>query len=247
MWETIPPMPDNQPILFTPPADKRVFVVVGAYGVGKTEFALNLALRLKQDRARVAMVDLDIVNPYFRSREKEELLTRQGLRVIAPPALTRAADVPAIPGEVFALAQDDSLSGVIDLGGDRQGARVMAAFAEELNAVQPAVWYVVNPFRKDSQTAQTALQSLRQIEVVSRLKVDGLVSNAHLMNDTDFDTLKAGAAVTKELSGLIGLPVICHAVRQDLLPQATGLTNVFPLTLLMSRPWEDEDSASPTP
>jgi hypothetical protein len=223
-----------------PPEDVRLFVILGAYGSGKTEFAVNFALRLAADGKRTALADLDIVNPYFRSREKMRLLEEHGVQLIAPAGELAAADLPVVPAGVFTLIQDRGLYGVMDIGGDASGARVLAAFAKDLGRASPAVWYVLNRSRYDNADAQKAQQSIRQVGMSSGLSVTGLISNTHLIAQTTADTLRDGAAFAREVSELCGIPIACHAVRQGLVEEMPDVSPVFPMRLTLRRPWEDE-------
>ncbi len=222
-----------------PPHDVRIFVILGAYGAGKTEFSVNLALALAARGRRTALADLDIVNPYFRSREKSALLANKGVRLIAPQGELRDADLPVFPADLRTLLDDTGLTGVIDLGGDPAGARALAAFSGDLLSLHPAVWYVLNRSRFENADARRAIQSLQGIQAVLGLRVTGLVSNTHLLSDTDAALVREGAAFAGLLAVLTGLPVACHAVRDSLAPELADLHPLFPMTLRMNRPWED--------
>ncbi len=222
-----------------PPAGTRVFVILGAYGAGKTEFSVNLALALAALGRRTALADLDIVNPYFRSREKAALLSDKGVRLIAPQGELRDADLPVIPADLRSLLDDKGLAGVIDLGGDPAGARALAAFSADLLSLHPAVWYVLNRSRFENADARRAVQSLQGIQAVLGLKVTGLVNNTHLLSDTDAALVREGAAFAGEVTVLTGLPVVCHAARESLAPELSDLNPLFPMTLRMNRPWEE--------
>lgn len=225
--------------LFTPPKDKRLFVILGAFGTGKTEFSINLALALAKQGRDTAIADLDLVNPYFRSREKEELLLQAGIALIAPEGALRNADLPSIPPAFRPLLFDSDRAGVLDVGGDRTGARVLGSFTKEITAQQPEVWYVYNHARYDNKDTQTALVSLRQVEAQSGLNVTGLVNNTHLLSHTTLETLITGAENAAKLAELAGLPLICHCAEESLARENPGLDPLFPMKLHMNRPWEE--------
>ncbi len=218
--------------------NSRVFVLVGPYGTGKTEVAVNLALRLAAQGRRTALADLDIVSPYFRSREREEVLAQAGVRLIAPPRMVRAADLPSVPHEVFAIIHDRGLTGLIDVGGERQGAQVLKQFAKPLGDINPEVWYVLNQSRLGEVDAQIAAQQLRLVEGHSGLTITGIINNTHLLHETDLNLVGQGAAFAEETAKAAGLPVVFHAIRKDLAAQKHGLSPVLPLTLYNKRPWE---------
>ncbi len=215
----------------------RIFIILGPYGSGKTEIAINLALLLSGMGRRTALADLDIVNPYFRSREKGDALEEAGVRLIAPARETWAADLPAVPPDLWTMIQDETLTGVMDIGGDK-GAVVLAAFAQALGKHRPAVWYVVNQARLITQSPGEAAEQLRQIEARAKLSATGLVNNTHLLDETDAGLVLSGARFTQEIAALTGLPLICHGVKQSLAADPTLPKPILPLTLLMKRPWE---------
>ncbi len=221
-----------------PPLGGRLFVVLGAYGTGKTEFSVNLALALAAQGRKAALADLDLVNPYFRSREKARELESRGVELIAPEGALRNADLPSIPPRLPALVNGPELSGVIDAGGDPAGARVLASFAPELRRQEPRVWYVLNRSRPENADAARALISLRAVEAACGLDVNGLVSNTHLIGATTAQTVREGAAFADEVSQKSGLPVVCYAVSRGLAAEVGELSPLFPMDLYMKRPWE---------
>lgn len=224
---------------FTPDKGKRLFVVLGAFGTGKTEFSINLALKLRESGRQTALCDLDLVNPYFRSREKDNLLEASGVRVIAPEGALRNADLPSIPPGLWQLVFNQELSGVLDIGGDSTGARVLGAYAKDLYKQQPAVYYVFNQARYDNADKQSALGSLRRIEARAGLRVNGLVHNTHLLGDTTADLVRTAAKHAERFAMDAGLPLVCHCVRRELADELPEISPLFPMGIHMNRPWED--------
>ena len=218
-------------------SSQRVFVILEPYGSGKTEVAVNLAGMLARTGRHTALADMDIVNPYFRSREKEVIFKAAGIRLIAPDRATWAADLPAVSPEIFSVIQDDSLTGVLDVGGDK-GSVVLAAFSEALRRLGPAVWYVINQTRLGAQSPQAALEQLRLTETRARLPVTALINNTHLLGETTSGIIMAGAEYSRKLSSLSGLPLIFHGIEESLASAIQLPEPIFPLTLLMKRPWE---------
>lgn len=216
---------------------RRLFILLGPYGSGKTEIAVNLALRLARSGRRTALADLDIVNPYFRSREKGDILAGAGVELIAPARETWAADLPALPPKLWTLIQDSTLAGVMDIGGDK-GAVVLAAFSQALIKAGPAVWYVLNQARQTAQSPQAAAGQLRETEARAKIPVTGLINNTHLMADTDAGLVLSGARYAREVASLTGLPVVCHSVQQSVAGGLSFPEPVLPLELTMKRPWE---------
>ncbi|HSK69771.1 MAG TPA: hypothetical protein VLA21_10970 [Candidatus Limnocylindria bacterium] len=224
--------------LFAPPLP-GLFIVLGAMGSGKTEFSVNLALSFAARGANTALADLDVVNPYFRSRGQGDVLLEHGVRLVAPPGALLESDLPVIPAEAYALVQDETLAAVLDVGGGRTGARVLGMFAPQIARRAPAVYYVLNRSRRENGTPARVLASLAEIGAVSGLSVTGIVHNTHLLGYTTPGTVLEGAETAAEVSRLTGIPVVCHAVREDLLLSLPTLSPAFPMRPRLSRPWED--------
>ncbi len=217
----------------------RLTIVTGHYGTGKTEFAVNLALSLAAEGARVALADLDNVNPYFRPRERKALLDRAGIRLIATSQTCLDADIPAIPAELLTVLEDRSLRGVLDIGGDPAGARALARFQPKILGEDYQLLYVLNANRPEVRTPEAAVSCLRAIEETSGLACSALVNNTHLCGETTPEDIRRGAALAEAVSRKTGVPVLCHTAETRLLPSLTGLdAPVFPITVHMKKPWE---------
>lgn len=217
----------------------RLTIVTGHYGTGKTEFAVNLALSLAAEGARVALADLDNVNPYFRSRERKELLEAAGIRLIATSQACLDADVPAVPAELLTVLEDRSLRGVLDIGGDPVGARALARFQPRIVREDYQVLYVLNANRPEVRTAEAAIACLRAIEETTGLACSALVNNTHLCGETGAAEIVRGAALAEDVSRDTGIPVLCHTAERRLLPGLPPLRQpVFPITVQMKKPWE---------
>ena len=215
----------------------RVLLLTGHYGTGKTECAVNLALALAAAGEKTVLADLDIVNPYFRSRERKDRLTAAEVRVITSSQACSDADVPAIPAEVNTIFQDRSCRGVLDIGGDPAGARVLARFRPQIQQEDCCLLYVSNANRPEVREADRALSCLRSIEDVTGLKCGGIINNTHLCGETTMEDIRRGAALAEELSRVSGIPVVCHTAEASIAPQLPDLT-VWPIEIFMKKPWE---------
>ena len=218
---------------------KRIQIITGHYGSGKTEYAVNLALALAQEREHVALADMDIVNPYFRSYEQAKRLEDAGIRVIVT-SCGGVADIPAINPEVMSIFQQEQWTGVLDIGGDPIGARVLARFAPQLKQADFDLLFVLNANRPETKDVESALQYMQGIEAECRQKVTGIVNNTHLCGETTAEEILKGAKLARELSERTSLPVIHHAVQrkfveqvQDKLPEP-----ILPMNIYMKKPWE---------
>ena len=215
----------------------RILIITGHYGAGKTECAVNLALGLADAGEKTVLADLDIVNPYFRSRERKALLQEHGVRVITSSQACSDADVPAIPAELHAIFEDRSLRGVLDVGGDPSGARVLARFLPRLEKEDHCLIFVSNANRPEVRDPERALACLRSIEAVTGLKCGGIINNTHLCGETGPEDIRRGAALAEALSRETGAPVLCHTAAERLVPELPYLP-LWPITIHMKKPWE---------
>ena len=217
----------------------RLTVVVGHFGSGKTEFSVNMALRLADIHSPVALADLDVVDPYFRSRECSELFSQRGIRLISSAQTCMDADLPSMPPEVMVMTDNPDLWSVMDIGGDASGARVLARYRHRLKACNARVFCVINANRPLTDTPEKAVSYIRSIEAASGMPINGLVNNTHLCGQTELEDILAGAAHGAEISAATGIPVICHAAPRHLADEAAKhLSSVFPIDLYMKKPWE---------
>ena len=215
----------------------RLTLVTGHYGTGKTEFSVNLALALAGEGERTALADLDIVTPYFRSREQRELLEAAGVRVVATSQALADADVPALPAELHALLEDRTVRAVLDTGGDPSGARVLRRYRPRILKEDYQLLYVVNAARPEVRTAERSAEVLRAIEAVTGLTCTGLVNNTHLCGETAPEDIREGAALAEEVSQITGIPVVCHTAERRFQDRLRDLP-LFPMEIRMKKPWE---------
>ena len=197
----------------------RITILVGHFGSGKTEIAVNLAYRLRQRAELVTLVDLDIVKPYFRSRGLLEELEAQGIEMVAPRDEFAHADLPIVVPEVRAAvgrATAGLCQVIIDAGGAEVGARVLGSIPGLQDPDTTDVLFVVNGNRPFAETTDAVLAMLREIERVSRLPVRGLVANAHLMHETTVRTVVDGIDLASSVGRETGLSVRFCAVVKDL-------------------------------
>lgn len=212
---------------------KRLTLFAGHYGSGKTNIAVNYALRLAGEGKQVSIADLDIVNPYFRTADSAKELHAAGVHLIKPQFANTNVDLPALPAEVYRLLTDKSSYGIMDIGGDDRGAyalgRYVPAILEENNY---RMVFVANCFRPLTRTPEDALEVMREIEAACSLKFTDIVNNSNLGEETDPETVMQSIPFIQQLSELSGLPVFLHTVKNDLAKQLSEkLPGVMPLTL----------------
>lgn len=217
----------------------RVVLVCGHYGTGKTEFSVNYALALARAKQRVMLADVDIVNPYFRSRERRQVLESAGVRVISSSQACSDADVPSLPAELLTIFEDRSVRGVIDVGGDPVGARVLARFQPKIAEEDHTLLFVLNANRPEVRTVESALVYLRSIEAVTGLTCGGLVNNTHLCGETTPHEILKGAKLAEAVSQETGIPVVCHLAEQRFIGEdRLAALKLFPIDIYMKKPWE---------
>ena len=219
--------------------ESRLTVVVGHFGSGKTEFSVNLAVALGKSGRPFALADLDLVDPYFCSRTCEDVLRSSGGRLIARSQRCFDADIPSVPPEVMTLLDSQELFGVLDVGGDASGARVLARYRDPLIRCGARVLCVVNGNRPLTHTPEQAAAYIRDIQQACGLAVTGLVNNTHLCGQTQLEDILEGDQLCRTLSARLNIPLTCTAVPEHLADQAAGLLpRVFPMKLYLKKPWE---------
>ena len=194
----------------------RLLIFIGAYGSGKSEVSVHFARELAKayKRRKIVLVDLDIVNPFYRSADAKELLAYENVRVIAPVFANTHSDVPAIPPEVSTVFDDPDVIGVFDLGGEDMGAKVLAGMRKKIEKVDGQVFMVINTFRPFTVSAQGIAQTAKALSEASKLRIDGLIDNSNLLQETTGEELMASYPVLQQASEMTGIP-ICYASGLD--------------------------------
>lgn len=220
--------------------DKRLVIVIGHYGSGKTEFAVNYAVKMKEIYENVSIADLDIVNPYFRSREKREFFEEIGIKLFDSSIRNTAVDLPALPAELMGVITNPNIKSIIDVGGDPVGARVLARFAEQIKNVDYDMFYVINGNRPDISTVDGVINYLKMIEATSRLKITGLVNNTHMLKATTVEDVEFGHELTKKVSWETDIPIRYEAVIKETADKIKNheiIEKLFPINLYMREEW----------
>jgi hypothetical protein len=220
--------------------DRRIRIIIGHYGSGKTEFSVNYAVKLAEMGYKVALSDLDIVNPYFRSREKAAFLEEKGIRVISSSlGHNFSLDLPAISSEIVGPIQDPESQVILDVGGNSVGAKVLAKFYEDIIDKEYDMLCVVNTNRTETRTVEGILYHVRSIEEVSQLKVTGLINNTHLLRETTLETVLEAQKIIEEASQKLAIPIkyisTIESVAKELPEGLEG--EVFPIKMYMRDVW----------
>ena len=219
---------------------KGVVVIVGNYGSGKTEVAVNLGIQRKRDGLDVLLADLDLVNPYFRTREARGQLADIGIDVILPPLKYLHADLPILSPKVGGLIKHPAALSILDAGGDGVGTRVLGALADMFKDTTVEMLQGINPFRPFTADVDGCLVMRDRIEAASRLEVTGLIGNAHLLDDTRAGDVMAGYELVAAVSQASGLPIAFITAAADLVADVLdkGITcPILPIERQLTMPW----------
>ena len=189
---------------------KKYHVIVGHFGSGKTEISLNIAFNAAKDSKKVTLVDLDIVNPYFRTAERFRELEAAGIRLLNPSFVTSGVEIPALPAEIYSAFSDDSDLVIFDVGGDAAGAIALGQyyrFFSKIPAESLEVSYVINARRPFSADLEGNLEMINSVRPAARMKIDNLINNTNLSQETSVRELIDGYKLVGEVSEATGLPV----------------------------------------
>jgi len=218
-----------------------IVIIVGNYGSGKTEVAVNLAVNQQQSGHHVRIGDLDLVNPYFRTREAKTTLNALGIDVVLPPSEYLHADLPILTPAIAGMIQTPGQLIILDTGGDDVGATVLAALADPLRGKKIRMLQVVNPFRPFTQTLNGCLKIKKEIEVASKLEVNGIIGNANLIDDTVVQNIYDGYDFANAYATESRLPLEFITARKSLIPEldlSRFSCPVLPILRQLVPPWK---------
>lgn len=217
---------------------KKITIITGHYGSGKTNLAVNLALRLADAGEKVTIVDFDIVNPYFRTADFAELFQKHGVTLAASMYANTSLDIPAISFDMERMAYEPGYL-IVDVGGDDAGAIGLGRYAEGFSAYVPEqldMWYVINRYRYLTERSEETLELMYEIEAVSRMRHTGIVNNSNLGRETTADTIRQALPYAEETAAQAKLPLVYTTYRNDL---ELSLPNGLPVDVFVKPVWEE--------
>ena len=227
--------------------DRRIMVVTGHYGSGKTEFSVSLALMLAQKGfgpyARLGLCDLDVINPYFRSRERRAILEEAGIPVYGSAyGHEVTAELPELAANVRAPLEDKTCRTIVDLGGNDSGALILNQFRNNFAEDETLTLIVINANRPETRDYDGAMQHLESIERVTGLHVDGVINNTHLLRETDAACIEKGHKLCEQICAATGRFIWCDCYPKGVVPEAEiegHYEHLMPLGLYMRPTWLD--------
>ena len=245
--------------------NKRVHAIVGHFGSGKTEFAVNYALDLRKVLDQVAILDMDIANPYFRSRERQALMIEKDIDIhFNTYGFDISEDLPAITATVRAPLENKDYTTVVDVGGNDSGARIINQFRKYFLEEDSRMLAVLNLNRPDTETVDTCIDHIRSIEIETEVQISGIINNTHMLRETTVEDIIYGYEMCSEVSKRLGIPVVYNTCVTELLDEllaeaeqkkiktnvvdlskgidsneASDVMNIYPITLQMRPTWLD--------
>ena len=210
---------------------KRLTLFAGHYGSGKTNIAVNYAMLLADEGKKVCIADLDIVNPYFRTKDSEDELKEKGISLISPRYANTNVDLPALPAESYRLVQDKSIFGVMDIGGDDRGAYALGRFADAIKAEgNYRMAFVINRHRPLTSTVEDTVEIMREIEAAAGISFNCIVNNSNIGAETTRESFLESVVFSEAVSLATGLPIWLHTAEKSVAEGISGLP-ILPLTL----------------
>ncbi len=211
---------------------KRITLLAGHYGSGKTNIAVNMALDLKKQQDNTAIADLDIVNPYFRTLDSKDLFEKEGIRLIVSAYANTNLDIPALPQEMYAIVHDKTIHSIVDVGGDDRGALALGRLSPLIREDDYDMFLVINYYRPLTRDADSVMEVTAEIEEAGKLKFTGIINNSNLGAATTAETVLDSLAYADEIAERTGLPLVCTTVEEKLYDELAGkVENLFPMKL----------------
>jgi hypothetical protein len=218
---------------------ERLILFTGHFGSGKTEIAINYATKSAGEGRKTALVDLDIVNPFFRSTEVKDQLEASGVKVLSPNFAGTTVDVPSLPAEIYSVFTGRYEKVIFDVGGDEVGARALGMYYPYFAKEPFRMFYVINTKRPLSSSMEDILEMFREVQIKSRLKVTDLINNTNLSYETQVYDIMEGQVLVKQVSEHVNIPVTYIAGVKEMLeklPSDTGC-DLIPIDIYMKPPW----------
>ena len=215
-------------------------IITGHYGSGKTEFCINYALG-SAEKNKTILIDADIVNPYFRSREQKDLLEKHGVHLVGGSGGldNLSMDMPALPSEIYGHIDNRFDTVIFDVGGDANGARVLSRYAEQISKRDYDMYLVLNANRPFTSSKEQAVKYIRSISDQSRLEINGLINNTHMLRETTREDIIRGINLCSEVSASENIPLVYNVVPAylNISSDDSIINKLFVIDLYMRPQW----------
>lgn len=222
---------------------KRITVFSGHYGSGKTNVAVNYALWLKESCAEVSIADLDIVNPYFRTKDSMQILSEKGIRLISSEYANSNVDVPALPAETYGMLHNKNQHCVIDVGGDDRGALALGRYSDGImEDGDYELLFVINKYRPLTRTADMTLEIMVEIEKACHMKFTAIVNDSNIGDETTAEDVLSSVSYANEVSQKANLPIKMTTVKSDLYDALSDkIENLMPIELYVKQSFAERN------
>ncbi len=217
--------------------DRRLKIIIGAYGSGKSEISVNLALEMRKTAPedKILLADLDIVNPFYRSADAAGVLEENNIRLISPMYANSNVDAPVLSGEVYVIFDDDSYRGVFDIGGEDMGATILGSMRSRLDNTGAELLMAVNTRRPFTSTADEIIIMASELQEASKMKITGLINNTNILEQTTAQDVIEGEKILLEVSQKTGIPLVLTTVMEGVMSEKELLQIKTPEVIQMRR------------
>lgn len=197
--------------------DHRLTIIIGAYGSGKSEIAVNMSLAQRKalPDKKLLIADLDIVNPFYRSSDCASALEAEGIRLVTPMYAGSNVDAPVLPPDMYVIFDDESYQGIFDIGGEDMGALVLGSLKKRIENTDAVIYMAVNTLRPFTSDAKQIAIMTNELAAAAGFKIDGYLNNTNLLEETTADMLVEGEAKILEASKITGIPLVANCVMED--------------------------------
>jgi hypothetical protein len=220
---------------------RKITILSGHFGSGKTEIAINLALSERQKYEKVAINDLDIINPYYRTRDVASIFHQREIELIAPKSHLATSDLPIVSGEMYRVLHDHRYRLIVDAGGDKDGAIALGQYYHEWREINPDLLFVLNKNRPYVSTLEGALYTIEQIEKASRLNITGIINNSNIGMETTMQDIQTGFELCSRVAEKLEIPFLYTTISNQLKKEAEDFANNHEVVFIerfMKLPWE---------
>lgn len=197
--------------------DHRLTIIIGAYGSGKSEIAVNMSLAQRKalPDKKLLIADLDIVNPFYRSSDCGAVLEEAGVRLITPLYAGSNVDAPVLTPEMYVIFDDESYQGIFDIGGEDMGAIVLGSIKKRIENTDTAIYMAVNTLRPFTSDPEQIAIMTNELTAAAGFKIDGYLNNTNLLEETTADILAEGEKKILEASKITGIPLVANCVMDN--------------------------------